>query len=192
MNPPRTPDNKLWLFISAALLLGCGGVVGLAILITALLAPPAPAPPIQPPNSLSSTPLPATITPLLALAPTFTALPPSTPATPTLPPAADCPNSAKIAFDKTTGCQNDGSFEFCIPAYDANAMQAMLAIAPGASCGPGRGRAQCGEDQLLCLVPTIGLCNLSARPAMNDYGWQVTCQLAELPFIAAIVPTWYE
>jgi hypothetical protein len=28
--------------------------------------------------------------------------------------------------------------------------------------------------------------------AMTDTGWQATCDLATLPFVQEIVPTWYE
>ncbi len=178
-------SEKTLLIFSVVMLLGFGGMVGLAILVVSVIAPPSPtALPTIPPTL---TPLPPTITQLPDLTPTLTQLPS------TATPELTCPYQAKIMFDQSTGCQNDGSFEFCLPAYDPNAMQAVLRLAPGTSCGPGRGRAGCNENQLLCRVPTTGLCSPpNSRAAMSDFGWNLVCSLAGLEFIEAIVPTWYE
>ncbi|MBZ0301588.1 MAG: hypothetical protein K8J31_17715 [Anaerolineae bacterium] len=98
-----------------------------------------------------------------------------------------------IRFTPATGCRNDGSFEFCIPADDPAALAQVFSIAPNTTCVPGRGRAGCDTaTQLLCLVGTDGMCQADQPEAMTNAAWQTTCDLAGLPFISQIVPTWYE
>ena len=87
---------------------------------------------------------------------------------------------------------NDGSIEFCIPADDEQALAAILSIAPRADCFRGRGRAQCDESEHLCMIDTGGMCRDDSSEAMNDDGWRIACNLASLPFVREIVPTWYE
>lgn len=102
-----------------------------------------------------------------------------------------CPTE-KIAFTQETGCLNDGSFEFCVPIKTLEAMAQVKEIVPQAECGPHRGRAGCNtETELLCMVPVDRLC-VTYHGALNDAGWQIVCDLAALPQIRAIVPTWYE
>jgi hypothetical protein len=99
----------------------------------------------------------------------------------------------KIAFTQQKGCVSDDSFEFCIPAGDPQALAQVHAIAPDALCGTMRGRAGCDlQTQLLCMVHTEGLCYPDQPEAMTLAGWQMTCDLAALPFVETIVATWYE
>jgi hypothetical protein len=106
-------------------------------------------------------------------------------------PVSGCA-AQKITFTQENSCLNDGSFEFCVPKNDPEAMAAVLEIAPDAGCVAGsRGRAGCDlETQVLCLVSTRGMC--AESDAMADTGWQTTCDLAGLPFVQKVVPTWYE
>ncbi|HEX3053556.1 MAG TPA: hypothetical protein VHP83_23050 [Aggregatilineaceae bacterium] len=114
---------------------------------------------------------------------------PGTHATLTPPPA--CP-TAKITFTQADGCHNDDSFEFCLPANDPAALAAVQAIAPNVECIGSRGRARCNiPDEVLCLVNTKGMC-VERHGAMNDTGWQTVCELASLPLISKVVPTFYE
>lgn len=107
-------------------------------------------------------------------------------------PQPDCTED-HIAFTQATGCQNDGSFEFCIPAEDPAALVQVLELLPEANCAPGRGRAACdAATQLLCMVPTDNMCQAAQPDALTTSAWQTTCQLADLPFVDQIVPTWYE
>jgi hypothetical protein len=107
-------------------------------------------------------------------------------------PQSTCP-ADKISFTQETGCQNDGSIEFCLPADDPAALAAVQRIAPGVTCLQTRGRAGCDlPSQRLCLVETRGMCRPDAARAMTDAGWRTVCDLAALPFVERIVPTWYE
>ena len=102
-----------------------------------------------------------------------------------------CPTE-KIAFTQDTGCLNDGSFEFCVPTENLNAMALVRQIVPQAECGPHRGRAGCDlETEVLCMVSIDRMC-IERHGAMTDGGWQTVCDLAALPHIREIVPTWYE
>ena len=110
------------------------------------------------------------------------------------PPDATAPScpAHKITFTQDTGCLNDGSVEFCIPAGDSAALAAVRKIAPGVSCIQAGGRAGCDlQTQRLCTVETLGMCT-TYHGAMTDSGWQTVCELAALPFVERIVPTWYE
>jgi hypothetical protein len=103
-----------------------------------------------------------------------------------------CP-ADKIRFTQETGCLNDGSVEFCLPADDPSALASVQRIAPGVTCLQARGRAGCDlHSQRLCLVETRGMCRPDATRAMTDAGWQTVCDLAALPFVGTVVPTWYE
>ena len=107
-------------------------------------------------------------------------------------PSASCPTH-KIQFTQNTGCLNDGSFEFCIPADDPAALAEVLAIAPQTQCVRSSGRARCDtKTQVLCMVETTGMCRADLPDAMNDDGWRTVCDLAVLPFVREIVATWYE
>ena len=109
--------------------------------------------------------------------------------TPSPPP---CPTE-KIQFTQDTGCLNDGSVEFCIPKDDPNIMTQVLAIAPNATFMNSGGRARCDtETQILCLVDVGRMCRSDTPDAMTDAGWGTVCELAGLPFVVEVVPTWYE
>jgi hypothetical protein len=102
-----------------------------------------------------------------------------------------CP-AFKIRFTQATGCQNDGSFEFCL-ADDPVLITEIMQMSPNITCGPGRGRAQCDtETEVLCMVSTDGLCLPPSHGPINDAGWQLACDLAAHPAIFQLVPTWYE
>jgi hypothetical protein len=106
--------------------------------------------------------------------------------------APDCAQN-RIAFTQATGCQNDGSFEFCMPADDPAALEQVMALVPDANCISTPGRARCDmATQLLCMVPTDDMCHPDQPDALTTTAWQTTCQLADLPFVERIVPTWYE
>jgi len=103
----------------------------------------------------------------------------------------ECPVN-EIQFTQATGCQNDGSFEFCI-AHDAMLIATIEQISPNINCERGRGRAQCDLDtEYLCMVSTGGLCLMPGSDAMSSAGWRLTCELAAHPAIFELVPTWYE
>lgn len=103
-----------------------------------------------------------------------------------------CPTHA-IQFTQDTGCLNDGSVEFCIPANNPAALATVQQIAPGTTCHPWGGRARCDTTrELLCMVPTRGMCRTDDPRAMTGAGWATVCELAALPFVDQIVPTWYE
>jgi len=98
----------------------------------------------------------------------------------------------KIQFTQADGCNNDARFECCLPANAPAALVAVQAIAPNVECIGSRGRARCNiPDEVLCLVNTKGMC-VERHGAMNDAGWQTVRDLANLPFISRIVPTFYE
>jgi hypothetical protein len=105
--------------------------------------------------------------------------------------ASPCPID-KIAFTQDTGCLNDGSVEFCIPAGDPAALAAVQRIAPDVTCMRAGGRARCDTTtEILCLLPTRKQCT-TYHGALPDSRWQTVCDLAALPFVRQIVPTWYE
>jgi hypothetical protein len=113
---------------------------------------------------------------------------PCAPTTITPPP---CPVD-KIAFTQDTGCLNDGSVEFCVPAHDPAALAAVRHIAPDVTCMHAGGRAHCDTTtEILCLLPTRKQCT-AYHGALTDSRWQAVCDLAALPFVRQIVPTWYE
>jgi hypothetical protein len=106
-------------------------------------------------------------------------------------PPPTCP-ADKITFEQNTGCLNDGSVEFCVPANDLDALAAVREIVPDVQCGSMGGRARCDLDtEVLCLIETRGMCT-AYHGAMTDDGWQTVCKLAAMPFVREIVPTWYE
>lgn len=110
------------------------------------------------------------------------------------PPAPTCPAS-RIVFTQETGCLNDGYVEFCIPADDPGALAAVQKITPGVECMGSRGRAGCDLDtEILCLVEVRDHCpsDPDHPRALDDAGWDMVCELAGLPFVREIVPTWYE
>jgi hypothetical protein len=113
------------------------------------------------------------------------------------PVSAPTPDPAcsadKISFTQETGCLNDGSIEFCLPADDPAALATVRRIVPSVTCLQSRGRARCDpHSQRLCLVDTRGMCRTDSPRAMTDAGWRTVCDLARLPFVRKVVPTWYE
>ncbi|WP_437497496.1 hypothetical protein [Sorangium sp. So ce1099] len=125
-----------------------------------------------------------------------TSAPPSTPGEGSvegpLPSAASCPGE-KLAFTRETGCVNDGSVEFCLPAGDEALLARVRDIAPTVEASSGRGRASCDVPaETLYLFPT-GDAECTARHgALEDAAWDKVCRIAALPEVRAIVPTWYE
>jgi hypothetical protein len=108
-------------------------------------------------------------------------------------PAAECP-TAKLRFTHETGCLNDGSVEFCLPAGDDALLAQVLAIAPTVhSTGGGGGRAGCSAPtEQLYFLPTTGADCVVDHGAMTDKTWEQVCRIAALPEIREIVPTWFE
>lgn len=103
--------------------------------------------------------------------------------------------AAKLRFEQPTGCLNDGSVEFCIPADDPQLRATLAAIAPAITCDGGGGRAGClrSPGLLLCTYPTRFPEECVAQHgALADAAWSKLCQVAALPQITAIVPTWFE
>jgi hypothetical protein len=106
-------------------------------------------------------------------------------------PPPPCPTH-KIRFTQDTGCQNDGSVEFCLAAGDLAALESVRALAPNVRCMRAGGRARCDLDtEVLCMVETRGLC-IAHHGALTDAGWALVCDLAALDAVREIVPTWYE
>jgi hypothetical protein len=117
-----------------------------------------------------------------------------------VPDAGDsetCPNgnSDKIRFEQATGCQNDGSVEFCIPDNDAALRAELTAIAPAITCMVGGGRANClrSPGLLLCFYPTqVPEQCVAQNGAMTAGAWADMCAIAAQPAIVEIVPTFAE
>lgn len=102
----------------------------------------------------------------------------------------------KIRFTQDTGCLNDGSVEFCLPADDPGALDSVHALVDENSvkgrCMQARGRAGCDlESEVLCRVETAGLC-VERHGALTDTGWALIYDLAALESVREIGPTWYE
>jgi hypothetical protein len=105
---------------------------------------------------------------------------------------AGCP-TYKLAFTRETGCQNDGAVEFCMPKDAPAAHAEVKRIAPSVSAMASRGRAGCDTaTETLFLYPTNEAACTSRHGALTDTAWNELCQLAALPEIRRIVPTWYE
>ena len=61
-----------------------------------------------------------------------------------------CPSQSKIAFTRKTGCQNDGSVEFCVPKSDLRLQRRITTIAPKVTLPERTSRTYCiGEYQLI-------------------------------------------
>lgn len=107
--------------------------------------------------------------------------------------AAAC-NTAQIAFPIESGCMNDGSVEFCLPAADDASLEAARAITPLITCSQGsRGRAQCDTaTEQLCLVEVPSSACVAPHGALTPDAWLMMCALAALPEVRMIVPTFYE
>lgn len=101
--------------------------------------------------------------------------------------------SDEIRFTQATGCQNDGSVEFCIPANDQGVLARLAAIEPAISCAAGGGRAGCNDPPglWLCFYPTRAPAQCDGS-AMTDDTWQDMCEIAALPEVTEIVPTIFE
>lgn len=114
-------------------------------------------------------------------------------APPARSPAQSCPTQKMTAFTKQTGCHNDGNVEFCIPNHDAALLSTIQAIAASVKCTSGGGRARCNPStELLCFYPTsLGNC-LARYGELTDAAWIQLCQIAALPQVREIVPTWFE
>ncbi len=109
------------------------------------------------------------------------------------PPPAVCATN-EITFAKESGCQNDGSVEFCIRRGDNATLAAVREIASNVTCSRfGGGRARCDQaSQQLCFYPTgAGEC-LATPGALNERAWGEICGIANLDAVTKIVPTWFE
>lgn len=125
-----------------------------------------------------------------------TSAPPSTPGEGhvegPVSPAASCP-SQKLAFTRDTGCVNDGSVEFCLPAGDEALLARVRDIAPTIQAGSSRGRAGCDVPaETLYFFPTGDAECVAHHGALEDAAWDKVCRIAAMPEVRAIVPTWYE
>ncbi len=113
----------------------------------------------------------------------------------TPPPTSD--PEAKIAFSRESGCQNDGSVEFCVAKGDAALEAAIRRIAPSVTpAGGGAGRARCDTGrEVLFFYPTASddpaVCTARGG-ALTERAWRELRALAALPEIRAIVATYYE
>lgn len=98
----------------------------------------------------------------------------------------------KMTFTQQTGCDNDGSDEFCLPQTLVAAVQT---INPAVKCGGGTGRAMCDPSvEQLCLFPTVDAATCVSPPggALTETGWAELCQISVLPEVRKIVPTLFE
>jgi hypothetical protein len=110
-----------------------------------------------------------------------------------------CPTE-EIAFTKETGCQNDGSVEFCIPRGDDAVLASVTKIAPEVRCAGAGGRAGCNPaTQVLCFFGTSEVAFpasepkcVSAHGALTDKAWDQVCKLAALDQVTKVVPTRFE
>ncbi len=99
----------------------------------------------------------------------------------------------KIAFSQATGCQNDGSVEFCVPLGFEKVISAAV---PQVRASAGAGRAGCVQGQeRLFFYPTgvddVATCAPNTT-AMTDAAWKDMCRLAGFRQVKKIVPTVFE
>jgi hypothetical protein len=113
-------------------------------------------------------------------------------AAPDSSPASSCPTD-KLAFTQETGCQNDGSVEFCLPTGDDALLARVRDIAPTIQAGSSGGRAACDVPvETLYFFPTGDPECVMRHGALKDAAWDQLCRIAALPEVREIVPTWYE
>ncbi len=109
--------------------------------------------------------------------------------------ACEMADETKIKFQQATGCQNDGSVEFCIPDSDPKIQTMLSAISSTIRCSPGGGRANCNATPglLLCFYPTSfpAECE-SSHGAMTTPTWSDMCSIVAMPEVSEIVPTFFE
>lgn len=105
----------------------------------------------------------------------------------------DCPTH-KLTFTQATGCQNDGSVEFCLPRDPQLAVR-IRALAPELQ-GPlgSSGRAGCdlAREELYLLPTRPGIECAQNSSTLTDEAWARLCRVAEDPSVSRIVPTWFE
>lgn len=108
-------------------------------------------------------------------------------------PAPAC-DTAKIEFSQSTGCVNDGSIEFCVPASDVALQERIKARNPSVGFRAGGGRARCNsESELLGTMPTkVGAECVSENGALTSKAWADICSIASEPAVRKIVPTFFE
>jgi hypothetical protein len=99
----------------------------------------------------------------------------------------------KIAFSQATGCQNDGSVEFCVPL---GFEKVVTTTVPQVRPTSGAGRAGCLQGrETLFFYPTrlddAATC-VPNTTAMTDAAWKDMCRLAGFRQIKKIVPTFFE
>jgi hypothetical protein len=102
-----------------------------------------------------------------------------------------CPTH-EIAFTQETGCQNDGSVEFCVPKDDAALKARLLEIDAAIKFVGSGGRARCDTSrQLLAMMP-LGDGDCVDGDAMTDSAWNKVCLIATERAVSAVVATWFE
>ncbi len=118
---------------------------------------------------------------------------PAPPAAPASTRPGDCPTH-KLAFTQATGCQNDGSVEFCLPKDPQFAVR-IRALAPelqGPRGSGGRARCDLTREDLYFLPTRPGLECAQGSHSLTQEAWVRLCRVAEDPAVSRIVPTWFE
>jgi hypothetical protein len=109
--------------------------------------------------------------------------------------SASCPTK-KLAFTKATGCDNDGSVEFCVSAADEALQAKIRAIAPSVEFATvGMGRAKCDMTrELRASFPTRPNVRTECTSSghLTNHAWAEICTIAKEPEIRKIVPTFFE
>ncbi len=110
--------------------------------------------------------------------------------------ATDCSCPVdKIAFSRLTGCSNDGSVEFCVPAGNDRLHRWLQSIEPSISFVGSQGRARCDlSREVLVMVPLdpepSAQCVTSSE--MTEAMWNKVCRMARHPAVKQVVHTFYE
>lgn len=106
-------------------------------------------------------------------------------------------DATKIDFTQETGCQNDGSVEFCLPNRKPDVLVAIQAFAPTVYVvGPHTGRVGCDlTTETLAFLPTdwtdSTVC-VERHGALTNQAWNTVCEIARQPDVKKIASTWYE
>jgi hypothetical protein len=102
----------------------------------------------------------------------------------------------KFPFTRETGCQNDGSVEFCVAKADLALQAKVRRIAPSVRTGTSRGRVGCEpKREILYFFPTPGhdpaVCS-GRHGALTERAWGQLLELAALSGISRFAQTRYE